>query len=380
MTPNSTFSSSLFLFLSLFFSLSPYLPTGKKAFECFQFEIKDRSRGRGDDGESGFSWSADEEIFTQLQKGQVNIYDGKVLGKQVGHLRYKGLAQYALARNTAPPYTIAVLRPEKNAEPAKVSIHRYPREKGLSEFDAVEQKSFFKADEVALRFSPNGKGLLIQTATESSEASYYGETSLYLLMESSLGEWRSFTVPFGTSKGPIEDVQWSPSSREFVAVQGIQPAQVVLFRAEDCAVKHHFGRQDVNTLRWSPHGRFVMLGGFGNIPGKMQFWDKNKQKMMGKAVDVNSPTIFEWAPDGRHFITATLNRRMKVDNGVKVFTYYGQQLSHVKFDRLWDCHIRPALPGVYPDRPQSPKLNGAFACFLLSSSLFSFSFPSSLCA
>eukprot|EP00808_Paulinella_micropora_P013414 g18530.t1 len=321
-----------------------------------QIETKDLSEGKSDCGEVGWSWSSDEKIFTQLVKNQINVFDGSKPDKTIGQLRLPGVTQYVLARS-GPPYMFAAHRPAKGDDPARVGIYQYPQ---LEEKDCVQNKSFFKADEVKMMWSPAGNGLLIQTATASTKDSYYGDTSLYLLVAPATGsgsQWQAFTVPFGTAPGPIEDVQWAPNSREFCAIQGTQPAQALLFRAEDCSVKHSFGRQDVNRIRFSPHGRFLFLGGFGNIPGNMQFWDKNKGKLMGEGRDINSPTTFEWTPDGRHFVTATLNRRMKVDNGFKVFTYFGEQEGHVKFERLWEVCIRKALPGVYQDKPQSPRLS-----------------------
>ena len=33
-----------------------------------------------------------------------------------------------------------------------------------------------------------------------------------------------------------------------------------------------FGSAHRNTISWSPHGRFVVLAGFGNLSGGMDFW------------------------------------------------------------------------------------------------------------
>ena len=42
-----------------------------------------------------------------------------------------------------------------------------------------------------------------------------------------------------------------------------------------------FGSAHRNTISWSPHGRFVVLAGFGNLSGGMDFWDRNKKKKLG---------------------------------------------------------------------------------------------------
>lgn len=59
---------------------------------------------------------------------------------------------------------------------------------------------------------------MISTATEvdASDKSYYGETNLYFI--SAKGDY-DCNVPLA-KEGPIYDVSWSPSGKEFVVVYG----------------------------------------------------------------------------------------------------------------------------------------------------------------
>lgn len=261
------------------------------------------------------------------------------------------MCQFAIAPGVTP-YTFAVARlPGKNAQPGRVSIfvhEKYDEERC--------GKNFFKADEVALKWSPKGSeptALLIETLTHSSGSSYYGESNLYLMHADGKFEC---TVPFGTEVGQIQDAQWSPKGKEFVVIQGKQPAQAILFRSLDCKPVHHFGRASMNTIRWNPQGRFLLLGGFGNCPGVMTFWDRNKKKPIAECQDKDSPRYFEWLPDGRSFLTATPRPQRTVDNGYKIWSYYGKIIHHELVDRIFQVAIRPAPEGTYPDRAQSPHL------------------------
>ena len=82
--------------------------------------------------------------------------------------------------------------------------------------------------------------------------------------------------------------------------------------------------------------RFVVLAGFGNLSGGMDFWDRNKKKKLGSTNTTRceirsniratltvrppsrprpprpaSPAVaYGWAPDSRYFVTATLAPRM----------------------------------------------------------------------
>jgi len=168
----------------------------------------------------------------------------------------------------------------------------------------------------------------------------------------------SCTVPFANNPGPIHDAEWSPSGKDFIAIQGKHPANAWLFRAQNCVPLFQFGINPRNTVRFQPQGRFVMLGGFGNLSGDMDFWDFNKKKRINAlpCQDLDGAKTFQWAPDGRTFVTASLHPWRRVDNGYKVWSYAGELLQTVRYPVLFQIAIRPAPPKTYPDRPQSPRL------------------------
>lgn len=99
------------------------------------------------------------------------------------------------------------------------------------------------------------------------------------------------------------------------------PAKATLFDMK-CKPVFDFGTGSRNTVLWAPHGRFLVLGGFGNISGNMQFWDNNRKKMMAE-VKAPGSTNYAWSPCSRFFLTATLFPRLRVDNGFKVWKYDG---------------------------------------------------------
>lgn len=111
-----------------------------------------------------------------------------------------------------------------------------------------------------------------------------------------------------------------------------------------------FGQAHRNTVCFSPHGRFVVLAGFGNLAGEMDFWDRNKQKLMGRNTS-HCAVAYGWSPCGRYFMTATLAPRMNVDNGVKVrfFSFFFFSPSFLSSSlRVWACIICLALKTRHP--------------------------------
>ncbi|KAL3135760.1 hypothetical protein ABBQ32_007323 [Trebouxia sp. C0010 RCD-2024] len=62
-----------------------------------------------------------------------------------------------------------------------------------------------------------------------------------------------------------------------------------------------------------------------------------------------------WAPDGRHFLTATIAPRLNVDNGYQIWRYTGEKVLDTKLEKLLEATWQPAPAGAYPDLPQSPR-------------------------
>ena len=75
----------------------------------------------------------------------------------------------------------------------------------------------------------------------------------------------------------LQDVAWSPTGKHFAVIGGRMPATSTLYNLKGEPI-FEFGRAPRNTIRWSPHGRFLCLGGFGNLAGDMDIWDVNKKK------------------------------------------------------------------------------------------------------
>ncbi|TMW66739.1 hypothetical protein Poli38472_014051 [Pythium oligandrum] len=295
-------------------------------------------------------WSSDETICGRQSANGVVLYNGRDLTTgSIGQINLPNTTAFSVAPGLAP-YKIAAFVPEKKGKPASVKVYQFP---GLDTI--VASKSFYKAQEVTMKWSPNGSALVIETRTDvdTSGKSYYGETGLFFLQSD--GQYDCI-VPL-TKEGQVHDVQWDPTGRGFVVLAGAMPCHATLYDNKAVPI-FQFGAAPRNHVSWSPHGRFLCIAGFGNLRGDMDFWDRNKLKKMGSA-NSNSATCFAWSPDSRYFFTATTFPRLRVDNGFKVFKYDGTGPIYQE-DRgeLYDMKFRPALPDVYPNRPQSPRKKG----------------------
>merc|ERR1712168_89859 len=124
-----------------------------------------------------------------------------------------------------------------------------------------------------------------------------------------------------------------------------------------------------NCAMFNPQSTLLMIGGFGNLRGKIEMWDVEKKSMVS-TFDAPDSTSTSWCPDGQRFLTTTTAPRLRVGNGYKVWHYSGA-LQHEKAfgtgDELWeaDWQARPAAPaftitkqmapGITPSQPAAAK-------------------------
>jgi len=344
-------------------------------------------------------WSHDEKKAFHLVTSEIRVYDGHAFGEEEvkynDRIRCKGVSAFSLPPNSVSleeKYIISTFVPETKGKPARVSLLLYPDKLGTTENpksgDLLVSKSFYQAEECSVNWSPKGDAALALTTTsvDTSGDSYYGSSNLFLLLSESRssivgGEALAVPLPGGNGKasvGPIHDVSWMPNGTKppvFCVVSGKMPSMTSLHDGYTAEPTFLFGNAHRNTIVWSDHGRFVTLGGFGNLAGGMDFYDRNKLKKIpqfdpnGANLGANGNTAqcavgYGWSPSSRFFMVSTTTPRMNVDNGVRLYKYNGLEIcdkSIISWDnedfkpnQLLAAEFVPASTGAYPDRPQTP--------------------------
>eukprot|EP00898_Chlorokybus_atmophyticus_P004044 jgi/Chlat1/4640/Chrsp3S05596 len=294
------------------------------------------------------SWSSDTGVACRLVTNEVQFYNASDMAAGPSkRFHIQGVAAVGLSSGDDP--FLAAYVPEVKGAPANIRIYQYS---AISD-DAqpVARRSFFRVSSVRFLWNATATAVLVHASSDvdKTNQSYYGESHLHFLRSDGKNDC---AVPL-SKEGPIHDVQWSPSGKEFIAVYGFMPAKATLFD-EHCKPVFEFGSGPRNVVRWNPHGRFVVLAGFGNLPGDMEFWTRDRTKLLGKT-KVRDTVMCQWSPDGRHLMTCTLSPRLRVDNGFKLFTYYGEQLpTERKYESLYQAEWVPEPASAHPDRPPSP--------------------------
>eukprot|EP00762_Andalucia_godoyi_P003421 ANDGO_04372.mRNA.1 Eukaryotic translation initiation factor 2A len=291
-------------------------------------------------------WTADEGMCCRMGSEELLFLDGALRSDHVRQkLAAKSLASWSLAPSHPP--AISVFCGGAKGGPSSVKIYRYPQ---LREDQVIVTRAFFKVDSVKVMWNSLGTALLIlvQTDVDTSGKSYYGTSRLYFAGV----DGTSMEVPFQT-EGQIHDVAWSPNGEEFVAIQGAMPPRAICFDAK-CQPIFDFGSLARNTVSFNRFGRMLVLGGFGSLPGEMDFWDRDGKKWKRLCtVRAHHPVTYSWSPCGRYFATATTFPRLKVDNNVTIWKYSGVKLAEKKFDELYTVMWRPSSKSLFPARPPS---------------------------
>lgn len=234
-----------------------------------------------------------------------------------------------------------------------------------------------KVKDCQMHWNFDGSALLGLASSDVDESgnSYFGSTFLYWLKP----ETKKKEEVCGAKDGLVQDLCWSPTANEFMAIVGMLPAAVNVYNGTTGKLDKKLGDSKRNTLKWNPFGRFVAVAGFGTLPGDLEFYDRSKDETISSlraALTVDC----SWFADGRHILAATVAPRMNEGNQVTIYKYNGEQLAHLAFKPdfvearhedtgagartktqalLYAARWRPDGTKKHEDRPASPPRDGA---------------------
>ncbi len=288
-------------------------------------------------------WSDDESIAVRAVTNTLHFFPGDKLGQApTSKIGIPGVTKCELSRGSAP-YTVAVFISGAAGSPGKFALYRHPDQGG----EQILHRSTFRADSVTFKWNSRGSSLLalISTNVDTSGKSYYGESEVYFMTRNGTVNKR-VDLP---QEGPTYDAAWSPSGDHFIIIYGFMPARATMFDAR-CDPVFNFGTGSWNTIVFSPHGRYVALAGFGNLAGRVEFWDTLETSLVGRCV-LPCTTAYSWSPCSHYFLGATSFPRLRVDNGFRIVRFDGKQIHFhdLKESLLYQAEFRPSVSKAYPD-------------------------------
>jgi len=308
-------------------------------------------------------WSPDEKICSRMVNNEVQFYENGDFHNIQHKIHLAKVCDFGLSPSRDAPHVLTYVPGLKGA-PSFARLYAYPK---FADNQVVANKSFMIAEKVELKWNGTGSSVLLLTSTETDKtgATYYGRQQLHHL--STKGD----SAMVGLSKeGPIYSHEWSPTGKEFVVVYGYMPAKATLFDSKADPL-FEFGTGPRSIGLFNPQGNILMIGGFGNLRGKVEMWDVSNAKSADKLSDFDAPdtTDVKWSPDGQHLMTSSCAPRLRVGNGYKVWHYSGSLMHEITFkdtDELWEVDWQPSkyrgfkaskrvVEGIAPSQPKASK-------------------------
>lgn len=315
-------------------------------------------------------WTMDENLCARLTpEGKINLHDGADLAESpLMELKVSNVAGFEFAPlqpkegfHARLALFVADQRDDlqRVVGPAEVSILELSANmEGLQ--SSTSAKMSVPSGQVAdLLWNSTGNCLIAHCQTEVDETgqSYYGGSRLAFMSQG--GEVKKDITDEECQGGCVQAVSWSPTRDEFILISGFQPAKATLFswddRTKKLAVKKILlDKAHRNTIRFNSFGSLLCLAGFGNLAGGVDFFGREDDDYVHvSSCTANCTVSAEWAPDGRHFLTAVLAPRMRVDNGLSVWhALSGSKVSNTPFEELFDVQWRPEPNNKHPDVTQ----------------------------
>lgn len=275
-------------------------------------------------------WTSDESACLELVPGKgVRVWpadfgengDSKeafIGNSQVAHFKISP----AQAKDA---YCCAVFVPEIDSRVARVIVYSLGNlSKPLVEVDLPP-----KVKDAQMYWNHEGSALLVLASSDVDETnqSYFGTTFLYFVKTD--GKAKPIQL-YNAKDGLVQDLCWNPTKNEFMCIVGMLPATVRLHDGSTGKEKSTLGSSKRNTLSWNPFGRLIAVGGFGTLPGDMDFFDCASGETvcsLRAALTVDC----SWAPDGRHFLAATVAPRMNEGNQLSIYRYTGEKVLNLNY-------------------------------------------------
>lgn len=306
-------------------------------------------------------WTADEGLCGRLlPEGSLEIHRGNEITEEPSIFKFERAAGgFEFAGRSRLAIFVPDLRDDlqRVAAPAEVCVWEVAQDGGqLSKTETM--KAEVESGQLAeLKWSSSGSALLVHCTTEVDDSgkSYYGVSKL--LLASADGKvQKDLTEADGFSTGPaqmgqaVQAVEWSPTRDEFILIRGYQPAKVTLWYwdAETQTVnlaKVLTEKAHRNFISFNHFGSLVCIAGFGNLAGEVDFYGRTEEKcdfVKISKCEANCAVSADWAPDGRHLLTAVLFPRMRVDNGLTLWNALaGTKVLSASSEQLYEVAWRP---------------------------------------
>eukprot|EP00451_Oxyrrhis_marina_P005168 CAMPEP_0204304504 /NCGR_PEP_ID=MMETSP0468-20130131/84446_1 /ASSEMBLY_ACC=CAM_ASM_000383 /TAXON_ID=2969 /ORGANISM="Oxyrrhis marina" /LENGTH=557 /DNA_ID=CAMNT_0051283827 /DNA_START=117 /DNA_END=1790 /DNA_ORIENTATION=- len=303
--------------------------------------------------------------FTEVLDGSSLQHPGS--GKRRLRMATEKASQMLVSpHDNAEHSLVAMFHPEGKSCPGAVQVFKLLSTPGTK---PLVTKSFFKAAEVTLRWSPSGRWLLVlvhSAATTGEEADAFmcgrGGHNVYLLDTDSRDDRAQNTSPITTVSidEMVYDLRWRPGSgvEEFAMLHGSMPAEISLVSTSEGLPRKRLARGPRQRLVWDTFGvslaaTTVGTGAKGALAPDVDIIDcefgvvrRTVSMASHPGTGMTSVVCLSFSPTGRDLLLAS-----SCTAGVDILAtvgYDGSGFEKWTFDNIIGCGWRPQQAGQPP--------------------------------
>ncbi|GAA96226.1 uncharacterized protein L969DRAFT_100724 [Mixia osmundae IAM 14324] len=336
-----------------------------------------------------FKWSPDEKYFARITPGQqISVYEAPSMGLiDKKSVKIEGVVDFewspmseadreadaadskeeAQASTSKAPAkakkvrenVIAFWVPELQNQPARVSLMALPSR------TILRSRNLVSVSDCKLHWQSEGDYLCVKVDRHSkTKKTMFCNLEIFRLRE------KDFPVEVKEIKDTVTAFAWEPKGSRFVMITSSDPnviggapgsfATSVLFHQLDTrkgnfVLQKTIEKRLVNTVFWSPKGRFVVLATLGSSTKfDLEFWDTELEAASG--ADLNEPgvniqlltaieeygmTTVDWDPSGRYVATSGSIWTGSMEPSFALFDFKGNQLAAQTVDKFKQLVWRP---------------------------------------
>lgn len=290
-----------------------------------------------------FLWSHDDKYFARVNENAISVYqtpDMGLLDKK--SIKIPNVQRFAWSPTDC---ILAYWTPEVKDSPARVTLIELPSRK------EIRQKALFSVSSIVLHWQQEGKFLCCKVdRLTKSRKGQFSNFELFRVKAKDIPvevlEYKEKDVvhafgwePQGNRFAVIHGSSETPSKTDvsFYTMEGVQGELKKLFILED---------KNVNEIRWSPRGRFILLAAMGTRSGNLEWYDVTDAVTRDVVEPIGSNEHFQcndvqWDPSGRFVATCVTYWRNITDNAYVIWSMYGKELCRVSVDQLYQFAWRP---------------------------------------
>lgn len=315
-------------------------------------------------------WSPDDKYVARCNLGSsISIYEAPSMGmldkksvKIEGVLDFEWCPDATLGSTPGKENILAYWCPEVENQPAKISIMAVPSRTTL------RSKNIFNVADCKLHWQDQGEYLCVKVDRfTKTKKNIYTNLEIFRVKE------KNYPVEVVELKDTATLFQWEPSGSRFAMLttpdvginlaQGVTPKVNADFysidpKKGDFRLLRRLENKNVNTIAWSPKGRFVVLATTSSSSkSELEFWDVDftiddttskketadpgsTMQLLGTA-DHYGVTDISWDPSGRYVASVASAWKSSPEPGYVLFDFRGHELTKAPQEKFKQFVWRP---------------------------------------